>query len=205
MSDDKRLEPEAFLDLVPQAQRGRLKIYIGAAAGVGKSYRMLEEAHQLRDRGVDVVLGFIETHHRRETEERIGSLEIVPRRKIQYGEVELEEMDVDSIIARKPDVVLVDELAHTNAPGSRHPKRYQDVEELLAAGIHVYSTLNIQHIESLNDVVARTTRARARETGPAHTFDTADDVEVIVPPPDELIQRRQEGKVYAEQQAQRAL
>ena len=132
MSDDKRLEPEAFLDLVPQTQRGRLKVYIGAAAGVGKTYRMLEEAHQLRDRGVDVVLGFIETHRRRETEERIGDLEIVLRRKIRYREVELEEMDLDAIIARKPDVVIVDELAHTNAPGSHHPKRYQDVEEIVA-------------------------------------------------------------------------
>src|SRR5271168_3081651 len=119
MSDDKRLDPEVFLDLVPQPQRGRLKVYIGAAAGVGKTYRMLDEAHQLRDRGVDVVLGFIETHHRRETEERIGDLEIVPRRKLSYREVTLEEMDVDAVLARKPDVVVVDELAHTNVPSSR--------------------------------------------------------------------------------------
>src|SRR5208337_1485453 len=166
MSDDKRLEPEAFLDLVPQTQRGRLKVYIGAAAGVGKTYRMLEEAHQLRDRGVDVVLGFVETHHRRETEERIGNLEVVPRRKIKYREVELEEMDVDAVIARKPDVVVVDELAHTNVPGSRHPKRYQDVEEILAAGIDVYTTLNIQHVESLNDVVAQISSVWVRETVP---------------------------------------
>src|ERR1700678_4783879 len=117
MSDDKRLEPEAFLDLVPQPQRGRLKIYIGAAAGVGKTYRMLEEAHQLRERGVDVVLGFVETHHRRETEERVGDLEIVPRRKISYRDVEREEMDVEAIIARKPAVVMVDDLPQTNVPG----------------------------------------------------------------------------------------
>src|SRR5271168_2672499 len=146
MSDDKRLEPEAFLDLVPQTQRGRLKVYIGAAAGVGKTYRMLEEAHQLRDRGVDVVLGFVETHRRRETEERVGDLEVVPRRKIQYRDVELAEMDADAIVARKPDVVVVDELAHTNAPGSRHTKRYQDVEEIIATGINVITAINIQHV-----------------------------------------------------------
>src|SRR5260370_20948121 len=149
MSDDKRLEPEAFLDLVPQPPRGRLKVYIGAAAGVGKTFRMLDEAHQLRERGVDVVLGFIETHRRRETEERIGGLEIVPRRKIQYREVELEEMDVDAIIARKPDVVVVDELAHTNPPGSRHPKRYQVVEEIVGTGINVIPALTIQPAERL--------------------------------------------------------
>src|SRR5258708_11085589 len=166
MSDDKRLEPEAFLDLVPQPQRGRLKVYIGAAAGVGKTFRMLDEAHQLRDRGVDVVLGVIETHRRRETEERIGNLEIVPRRKIQYREVELEEMDVDAIIARKPDVVIVDELAHTNAPGSRHPKRYQDVEEIVGTGINVITAVNIQHVESLNALMRRVTGIDVRETVP---------------------------------------
>src|SRR5271168_383918 len=131
MSDDKRLEPEAFLDLAPEPQRGRLKVYIGAAAGVGKTYRMLEEAHQLRDRGVDVVLGFVETHH---------------RRKIKYRDVEREEMDVDAIIARKPDAVVVDELAHTNAPGSSHTKRYQDVEEIISTGINVITAINIQHV-----------------------------------------------------------
>ena len=130
MSDEKRLEPEAYLGLVPQTQRGQLKVYIGAAARRRQAYRMLEEAHQLRDRGVDVVLGLIETHNRRETEERIGNLEVVPRRKISYREVTLEEMDVDAIIARKPEVVIVDELAHTNAPGSHHEKRYQDVEQI---------------------------------------------------------------------------
>src|SRR5208282_2505418 len=166
MSDEKRLEPEAFLDLVPQAQRGRLKVYIGAAAGVGKTYRMLEEAHQLRDRGVDVVLGFIETHNRRETEERIGDLEVVPRRKISYREVTLEEMDVDAIVARKPDVVVVDELAHTNAPGSHHPKRYQDVEEIVSTGINVITAINIQHVESLYSVMTRITGIDVRETVP---------------------------------------
>src|SRR5271168_564396 len=141
---DKRIEPEAFLDLVPQRQKGRLKIYIGAAAGVGKTYRMLEEAHQLRDRGVDVVLGFVETHHRRETEALVGNLEVVPRRNIEYRGVTLEEMDVDAIVARKPDVAVVDELAHTNVPGSSHEKRYQDVEAIVATGINVITAINIQ-------------------------------------------------------------
>src|SRR5271155_3002284 len=185
MSDDKRLEPEAFLDLVPQPQRGRLKVYIGAAAGVGKTYRMLDEAHQLRDRGVDVVLGFTEPHRRRETEERIGALEVVPRRKIQYRDVELEEMDVDAIIARKPDVVIVDELAHTNVPGSHHPKRYQDVEEIVATGINVITALNIQHVESLNALMRR--------------------VASIDVPVEALRERLREGKIYPRDQIENAL
>src|ERR1039458_9077776 len=148
MDDEKRPEPEAFLDLVPQTQRGRLKVYIGAAAGVGKTYRMLEEADQLRDRGVDVVLGFVETHNRRETEERIGNLEIVARRKISYREVTLEEWDVDAIIARKPEVVIVDELAHTNVPGSSHEKRYQDVVQIVTTGINVI-TRSEEHTSEL--------------------------------------------------------
>ena len=196
MSDDKRLEPEAFLDLVPQTQRGRLKVYIGAAAGVGKTYRMLEEAHQLRDRGVDVVLGFIETHRRRETEERIGDLEIVPRRKIQYREVELEEMDVDAIIARKPDVVVVDELAHTNAPGSRHPKRYQDVEEIVGTGINVITAINIQHVESLNALMRRVTGIDVRETVPDSFLARADQIVNIDVPVEALRERLREGKIY---------
>src|SRR5260370_34150494 len=144
MNDDKRIEPEAFLDLVPRRQKGRLKIYIGAAAGVGKTYRLLEEAHQLRDRGVDVVLGFIETHHRRETEALIGDLEIVPRRSVSYRGVMLEEMDLAAITARKPEVVIVDELAHSNVHGSRHEKRNQDAEELVSTGLNVITAMNIQ-------------------------------------------------------------
>ncbi len=196
MSDDKRLEPEAFLDLVPQPQRGRLKVYIGAAAGVGKTFRMLDEAHQLRERGVDVVLGFIETHHRRETEERIGDLEIVPRRKIQYREVELEEMDIDAIIARKPDVVIVDELAHTNAPGSRHPKRYQDVEEIVGTGINVITAVNIQHVESLNALMKRVTGIDVRETVPDSFLARADQIVNIDVPVEALRERLREGKIY---------
>ena len=166
MMDDKRIEPEAFLDLVPQRQRGRLKVYIGAAAGVGKTYRMLDEAHQLRERGVDVVLGLIETHQRRETAARIGDLEVIPRRRVPYRGVTVEEMDVDAIIARKPDFVVVDELAHTNVAGSRHEKRYQDVEELIGNGINVISAINIQHVESLNEMMRRVTGIEVRETVP---------------------------------------
>ena len=205
MSDDKRLEPEAFLDLVPQPQRGRLKVYIGAAAGVGKTYRMLEEAHQLRDRGVDVVLGFIETHNRRETHERIGSLEVVPRRKISYREVTLEEMDVPAIIARKPDVVVVDELAHTNAPGSHHQKRWQDVEELVAAGLNVITAVNIQHIESLNALMKRVTGVEVRETVPDLFFTRADQIVNIDLPVEALRERLREGRIYPREQIENAL
>src|SRR5271156_4678264 len=205
MSDDKRLEPEAFLDLVPQTQRGRLKVYIGAAAGVGKTYRMLEEAHQLRDRGVDVVLGFIETHHRRETDERVGDLEQVPRRKIEYRDVELEEMDLDAIIARKPDMVVVDELAHTNAPGSRHQKRYQDVEEIVSTGINVITAINIQHVESLNALMKRVTGVDVRETVPDSLLGRADQIVNIDVPVEALRERLREGKIYPSEQIENAL
>ncbi len=205
MQTEHRPSPEALLAEVQKERRGKLKIFLGAAPGVGKTYEMLLAARKKKKDGVDVCIGVVETHGRRETEALIGSLEVLPRRTIEYKGRSLPEMDLDAILKRRPQLVLVDELAHTNAEGSRHPKRYQDVEELLAAGIHVYSTLNIQHIESLNDVVARITHVRVRETVPDHIFDTADDVEVIDLTPDELIQRLQEGKVYAEQQAQRAL
>lgn len=205
MNDDKRLEPEAFLDLAPQPQRGRLKIYIGAAAGVGKTYRMLDEAHQLRDRGVDVVLGFIETHKRRETEERIGNLEVIPRRRVAYREVTLEEMDVDAIIARKPDVVVVDELAHTNAPGSSHQKRYQDVEQLIAAGFNVITAVNIQHVESLNALMRRVTGIDVRETVPDSFLARADQIVNIDVPVEALRERLREGKIYPGEQIENAL
>jgi two-component system sensor histidine kinase KdpD len=205
MDDEKRPEPEAFLDLVPQTQRGRLKVYIGAAAGVGKTYRMLEEADQLRDRGVDVVLGFIETHNRRETEERIGNLEIVARRKISYREVTLEEMDVDAIIARKPEVVIVDELAHTNVPGSSHEKRYQDVEQIVATGINVITAMNIQHVESLNAVMRRITGIDVRETVPDSFLTRADQIVDIDMPMEALRERLREGKIYPQAQIENAL
>src|ERR1700689_869474 len=188
MSDDKRLEPEAFLDLVPQPQRGRLKIYIGAAAGVGKTYRMLEEAH-----------------HRRETEDLVGHLELVPRRKIKYRDVELEEMDVDAIIARKPDAVVVDELAHTNAPGSDHPKRYQDVEQIVATGINVITAINIQHVESLNAMMKRVTGIDVRETVPDSFLAPADQIVNIDVPVEALRERLREGKIYPREQIENAL
>jgi len=188
-----------------QAKRGHLKIFLGYAAGVGKTYSMLEAAHQRKSEGVDVVVGYVETHKRVETEALIGGLEVIPRKQIPYRNIQLTEMDIDAVLQRKPQLVLVDELAHTNAPGSRHLKRYQDVEELLEAGIDVYTTLNIQHIESLNDVVAQITGTTVRETIPDSVIDAVTDIELIDLPPDELIQRLQEGKVYVADQAVRAI
>jgi two-component system sensor histidine kinase KdpD len=205
MNNDKRIEPEAFLDLVPQRQKGRLKIYIGAAAGVGKTYRMLEEAHQLREREVDAVLGFVESHHRRETEALVRDLEIVPRRNISYRGVMLEEMDVDAIIARKPDVAIVDELAHTNVPGSRHEKRYQDVEEIVSTGINVITAINIQHLESLNPLMRRITGIDVRETVPDSFLLHADQIVNIDVPVDALRERLREGKIYPHAQIENAL
>lgn len=203
--DDKRIEPEAFLDLVPQRQRGRLKVYIGAAAGVGKTYRMLDEAHQLRERGVDVVLGLIETHQRRETAARIGDLEVIARRRVPYRGVTVEEMDMDAILARKPDVVVVDELAHTNVAGSRHEKRYQDVEELIGYGINVISAINIQHVESLNEMMRRVTGIEVRETVPDSFLARADQIVNIDVPVEALRERLREGKIYPHSQIEQAL
>ncbi len=202
---EKRPSPDALLEAAAREARGRLKIFLGAAPGVGKTYEMLTAAQARRREGVDVVVGVVETHGRRETEALLEGLEVVPRRHIDYRGRALDEMDLDAILARHPRLVLVDELAHTNAPGGRHPKRYLDVEELLAAGIDVYSTLNIQHVESLNDVVAQITRIRVRETVPDSILDRADDIEIIDLAPDELIQRLKEGKVYVPHQADRAV
>ncbi|WP_442504235.1 ATP-binding protein [Marinivivus vitaminiproducens] len=187
------------------APRGRLKIFLGAAPGVGKTYEMLLSARARQKDGVDVVVGVVETHGRAETEALLGGLEAVPRRRIDYRGHGMTEMDLDAILARRPALVLVDELAHTNAPGSRHPKRHQDVEDLLAAGIDVFTTVNIQHVESLNDVVARITRIRVRETVPDAVLDRADDIEIVDIAPDDLMQRLREGKVYVPHQAARAL
>jgi two-component system, OmpR family, sensor histidine kinase KdpD len=181
-----------------------LKIFLGAAPGVGKTYEMLVTAHTRKRDGVDVVVGVVETHGRKETQALLEGLETIPRRSIDYRGRMLEEMDLDAILARRPQLVLVDELAHSNAPDSRHPKRYLDVEELLAAGIDVYATLNIQHVESLNDVVAGITRVRVRETVPDSIIDRADDIEVIDLTPQDLIQRLKEGKVYVAHQAEQA-
>jgi two-component system sensor histidine kinase KdpD len=203
--DDRRPSPEELLKAAEREHRGRLKIFLGSAPGVGKTFEMLLTAQARRRDGVDVVIGVVETHGRRETEQLMIGLEAIPRRRIDYRGITLGEMDLDAVLARRPKLVLVDELAHTNAPGSRHPKRYLDVEELLAAGIDVYTTLNIQHVESLNDVVARITRIRVRETVPDGVLDAADDIEVIDIAPDDLIQRLREGKVYVPKTAARAL
>jgi len=199
-----RPSPEALLRHVTQETRGRLKIFLGAAPGVGKTYEMLQTAQTKRREGVDIVVGLVETHKRKETEQLVEGLEIVPRRRVEYRGISLEEMDLDALLKRRPELAIVDELAHTNAPGSRHPKRYLDVEELLGAGIDVYTTLNIQHVESLNDVVARITRIRIRETVPDSIIDNADDIEVVDLTPDDLIQRLKEGKVYVPEHAERA-
>ena len=210
MSDERaarenRPSPDALLQQVAKESRGRLKIFLGAAPGVGKTFEMLTTARLKRDQGVDIVVGVVETHGRKETAALVDGLEGIPRRRVDYKGHVLDEMDIDAILKRRPAIVLVDELAHTNAPGSRHPKRYLDVEELLDAGIDVYATLNIQHLESLNDVVAKITGIRVRETVPDSIIDRADDVEVVDLTPEDLIQRLKEGKVYIPQQAERAV
>src|SRR6266436_2328395 len=204
---EQRPSPEALLEAArrEEGRVGKLRIFVGAAPGVGKTYEMLQSARARRQDGYDVVVGVVETHGRKETEALLEGLETVPRQRVEYRGQSLEEMDLDAIIARHPQIVLVDELAHTNAPGSRHPKRYLDVEELLSHGIDVYSTVNIQHIESLNDVVAQITHVRVRETVPDSVFDRADAVELVDLTPDDLIQRLKEGKVYVPKQAERAL
>lgn len=188
-----------------QEGRGRLKIFLGYVAGVGKTYAMLEAAHQRKQEGIDVVVGYIETHGRKETEVLLAGLELIPRRQEDYRGTSLTEMDLDAVLARHPQLALVDELAHTNTPASRHPKRFQDVEELLAAGIDVYTTVNIQHLESLNDVVQQITGVVVRETIPDRLVDEAYEIELVDLPTDELLQRLQEGKVYVSDQALRAL
>jgi two-component system, OmpR family, sensor histidine kinase KdpD len=202
---EERPAPESFLDLVAEQRKGRLKIYIGAAAGVGKTWRMLEEAHQLRNKGVDVVLGFIETHRRADTEDMVGDLEIVPRRKLNYRGVEMEEMDVDGILARKPEIAIVDELAHTNVAGSKHEKRYQDIEELLTAGINVITAMNIQHIESLNPRMKRLTGVDVRETVPDSFLARADQIVNVDVTVEALRERLREGKIYPDAQIEHAL
>src|SRR6516225_6938847 len=187
----QRPSPEALLEAArrEEGRLGKLKIFMGAAPGVGKTYEMLLQARARKRDGYDIIVGVVETHGRKETEALLEGLEVVPRQRIEYKGKALEEMDLDAIIARHPQIVLVDELAHPNVSGSRHPKRYIDVEELLNRGINVYTTLNIQHIESLNDVVEQITGVRVRETVPDSIFDRADSVELIDLTPDDLIQR----------------
>lgn len=204
---EQRPSPEALLEAARREEgaSGKLKIFVGAAPGVGKTYEMLQSAHARRKSGTDVVVGFVETHGRAETEALVRGLEVIPRKRLEYRGQIVEEMDLDAVIARRPKIALVDELAHTNAAGGRHPKRYLDVEELLSHGIDVYTAVNIQHIESLNDVVAQITHVRVRETVPDSIFDRADAIELIDLTPDDLIQRLREGKVYVPKQGERAL
>ena len=205
MGENRRPTPEALLARLDDQERARLRIYIGAAPGVGKTFTMLEEAHVLKRSGLDVVIGFVETYGRNETEEQIGDLEVVPRRKVRYREVEMEEMDVEGIVARKPQVAIVDELAHTNVPGSKNEKRYQDVLELLDAGIHVMTAVNIQHLETLNDAVSRATGVRVRETIPDMFLHRADEVVNVDVSVEELRTRLRQGKIYRPEKVEQAL
>lgn len=203
--NENRPSPEHFLSLIQRQQRGRLKIYLGFAAGVGKTYEMLQEAHRLKRQGVDVVVGLVETHGRAETAALIEGLEPVPRRKIEYRGVVLEEMDLDAVVARRPTVCLVDELAHTNAPGSKNGKRYQDIEDLLRAGINVISTLNIQHLESLYDLVEKATGVKVKERVPDYVLGMADQLVNVDVSAEDLRERLLAGKIYPAERVERAL
>jgi two-component system sensor histidine kinase KdpD len=194
--DELQPKPELFLDLIRRQQHGRLKIYLGFAAGVGKTYDMLQEGNRLRRQGIDVMIGFVEAHGRAETLAQIGDLEQTPRRRIEYRGIVLEEMDVDAVLARRPTIAMVDELAHTNAPGSRNAKRYQDVEEILRAGISVITTLNIQHLESLRDIVERATGVRVKERIPDYVVAMADQIVNVDLSAEDLRERLQSGKIY---------
>jgi two-component system sensor histidine kinase KdpD len=204
-TDEARPNPEHFLNLIQRQQRGRLKVYLGFAAGVGKTFEMLQEGHRLKRKGVDVVIGFVETHGRAETATLVEGLEQVPRRRIEYRGVVLEEMDLSAIVARHPTVCLVDELAHTNAPGSSHAKRYQDVEDLLRAGINVISTLNIQHLESLYDLVEKATGVKVKERVPDYVLGMADQLVNVDVSAEDLRERLLAGKIYPPERIERAL
>ncbi len=207
MADEPRPDPQALLTEIEREseRRGRLKVFLGYSPGVGKTYTMLEKAQQLKRDGIDVIIGLVETHARAETQALLTGLEIIPPLKVPYGTLVLDEMDTDAIIKRRPALVLVDELAHTNIGNREYEKRYQDVERLLASGIDVYTTVNVQHFEGLNDIVAELTGIRVNETVPDHILDQADDIEVIDIPLIELLQRLKEGKVYIPEQARQAM
>src|SRR5499426_246900 len=205
ITEYSRPTPESLLAKLKESERAKLRVYIGAAAGVGKTYQMLEDAHQFKKQGVDIVMAFVEPHGRAETEALIGDLERVPMREIEYRGVTLREMDVDAVIARRPEIAIVDELAHTNIPGSKHHKRYEDVLELLDAGISVITAVNIQHIESLNDVVARTTGVKVRETVPDSFLRQADEVVNVDVSVDTLRTRLRQGKIYRIEKIEQAL
>ncbi|HVG50719.1 MAG TPA: DUF4118 domain-containing protein, partial [Xanthobacteraceae bacterium] len=204
-TDAQRASPDALLSLVRKESRGHLKIFLGAAPGVGKTFAMLTAARSEKAGGRDVVAGLVETHGRRETEQLIDGFEVLPRSSIVYRNQVMREFDLDAALARAPGLLLVDEYAHTNVPGSRHPKRWQDIDELLNAGIDVWTTLNIQHLESLNDVILKISKVRVRETVPDSVFDKADEVVLVDFPPDELLKRLAEGKVYVQDTASRAV
>ncbi len=202
---ERRPSADALLERIKETERARLRVYIGAAPGVGKTYEMLRDALALRARGLDVVVGLVETYGRSDTEAQLQDLELIPRRRIEYRGVTLEEMDTDAIIARRPQLCVVDELAHTNVPGSRHEKRYEDVIELLDAGIHVMTAVNIQHLETLNDAVARATGVRVRETVPDTFLNRADEVVNVDVTVEELRNRLREGKIYKPEKVEQAL
>src|SRR5262245_5267057 len=200
-----RPSADQLLEKLKSASRAKLRIYIGAAPGVGKTFRMLRDAAALKQGGVDVAIGLVETYGRAETDAQLAGLEVIPRRKVPYKGVELEEVDVDAILARKPELCVVDELAHTNVPGSRHEKRYQDVTELLDAGISVLTAVNIQHLETLNDLVSRVTGVRVRETVPDTFLDRADEVINVDVTVEELRTRLRQGKIYKPEKVEQAL
>jgi two-component system sensor histidine kinase KdpD len=205
IGERERPSPETLLAKLKESERARLRVYIGGAPGVGKTYQMLEDAHQLKRQGIDIVIALVEPHGRDETRALIGDLERLPMRRIEYRGVTLEEMDLDAIIARRPTIAVVDELAHTNVPGSRNRKRYEDVLDLLDAGISVITAVNIQHLESLNDAVARTTGVRVRETVPDSFLRRADEVVNVDVSVDTLRTRLRQGKIYSVEKIEQAL
>ncbi|MBP1761169.1 MAG: osmosensitive channel histidine kinase, partial [Firmicutes bacterium] len=205
MNKEKRMDPDTILAGLEVPGRGKLTIFLGAAAGVGKTYTMLEAAHDRLAEGFDVVAGYVETHGRKETEALLKGLPIVLLKSMEYKGRQFMEMDLDELLKRRPEIALVDELAHTNVPGARHNKRYQDVEELLSAGINVYTTVNIQHLETMNDIVAQITGVVVKETVPDRILEMAAQIRLVDIPPEELIQRFKEGKVYVPDQANDAL
>ena len=207
--DDNRPDPDELLASLKleeeKSKRGKLKIFFGMCAGVGKTYTMLQTAQAEKLKGNDIIIGYVETHNREETAELVEGFELIPRKIYEYKSTSVQEMDLDAIIARKPQIVLVDELAHTNAPGSRHTKRYQDVQEILENGINVYTTLNVQHLESRSETVAQITGIIVRETVPDEIFENADEVELVDLTPEELLQRLSEGKVYTPERSKEAI
>ena len=209
--DHKRPDPDQLLKMIKEAEekkgrkKGYLKIFIGYIAGVGKTYRMLSEARLLKESGHDIVAGLVETHGRHETEELLKDLEILPRKEVKYGGILLKELDIDRVLERKPEFVLIDELAHTNVPGARHNKRYHDVEEILEAGINVYTTMNIQHIESVKDIIYQITGIEIKETVSDRIIEISDKIELVDLPTEELLQRLKEGKVYVPEKAKQAM